>query len=75
MKVLLQDAQTKLFYAAQGRWVKEKPDALNFERVERAAQVYETENLPFAEIVIEDDNAPLSLGQAPAEAILAQAKR
>ena len=75
MKVLLQDAQTKLFYAAPGRWVKEKLEALNFERVDRAAQVYETENLPFAEIVVEDDNAPLSLGQPPAEAMLAQAKR
>ena len=75
MKVLLQDAQTKLFYAAPGRWVKDKPEALNFERVDRAAQVYETENLPFAEIVVEDDNAPLSFGQPPAEAMLAQAKR
>ena len=75
MKVLLQDAQTKLFYSGPGRWVKEKPEALNFERVDRAAQVYETENLPFAEIVIENDNSPLSMAQPSVEMALAQAKR
>jgi hypothetical protein len=65
MKVLLQDTETKLFYAGPGRWVKEKPEALNFERIERAAQVYETENYPFAEILVEDDSISMSLTESP----------
>ncbi len=61
MKVFLQDTQTKLFYAGPGHWVKERIDALDFERIDRAAQAYETENYPFAEILIEENGANLHL--------------
>jgi len=54
MKVLLQDTQTKLFYAGPGRWVKERAEAFDFERIDRAAQAYDTENYPFAEILVEE---------------------
>jgi len=70
MKVLLQDTQTKLFYAGPGRWAKDKTDALNFERIDRAAQIYDTENLPFAEILVEDDNPPLALPESAADRVV-----
>jgi len=71
MKVLLRDTQTKLLYAGPGRWVKEKPEAMNFERIDRAAHVYETENLPFAEILVEDDNSSAHFEEMPPELLMA----
>ncbi len=71
MKVLLQDTQTKLFYASPGHWVKERLEALDFERIDRAAQAYETENYPFAEILIEENGTNMQLpvtGQSPSAA-------
>ncbi len=61
MKVLLQDMQTKLYYAGPGRWVKGREEALNFEAIERAAQTYDTENYPFAEILVEGDGTKVHL--------------
>jgi hypothetical protein len=54
MKVMLQDTQTKLYYAGPGQWVKERGQAMDFERIDRAAQAYETERYPFAEILVEE---------------------
>ncbi len=71
MKVLLQDTQTKLYYAGPGRWIKERSEAYDFERIERAAQAYDSENYPFAEILIEEQGTQLQLSasqQAPAAA-------
>lgn len=61
MRVLLQDTQTKLYYAGPGRWVKERSEACDFERIERAAQAYDTENYPFAEILVEEQGTNLVL--------------
>ncbi len=61
MKVLLQDTQTKLFYAGPGRWVKERSEAYDFERIERAAQAYDSENYPFAEILVEEQGTSMIL--------------
>ncbi len=70
MRVLLQDTQTKLYYAGPGHWVKEKTEALDFERIDRAAQVYETEKYPFAEILVEthETNIGAPMGQPSATA-------
>ncbi len=70
MRVLLQDTQTKLYYAGPGHWVKEKTEALDFERIDRAAQAYETEKYPFAEILVEnqDGSVPFALHQPSAAA-------
>ncbi len=74
MKVLLQDTQTKLYYAGPGRWVKARREALNFEAIERAAQTYDTENYPFAEILVEDDGTKLHLPVAAQAAATARQK-
>ena len=74
MRVLLQDTQTKLYYAGPGRWVKERLEALDLERIDRAAQTYETENYPFAEILVEDQGNHVSLPIAPHAAFLVEAK-
>jgi hypothetical protein len=71
MKVLLQDTQTKLFYSSPGHWVKSKEEALNFEKVDRAAQAYEMENYPFAEILVEDDDPNLNAASTRQDQILA----
>ncbi len=71
MKVLLQDTQTKLFYAGPGRWVKERSEAYDFEKIERAAQAYESENYPFAEILVEEQGTNIHLSASssvPADA-------
>ena len=61
MRVLLQDTQTKLYFAGPGRWVKERFEALDLERIDRAAQTYETENYPFAEILVEEQGTNMVL--------------
>ncbi len=74
MKVLLQDTQTKLYYAGPGRWVKERQEALDLEKIERAAQAYDTENYPFAEILVEDNDTNLHLPVAESAAAIAPTK-
>ncbi len=74
MKVLLQDTQTKLYYAGPGRWVKERGEALDLEKIERAAQAYDTENYPFAEILVEDNGTNLHLPVTHSAPAVAQAK-
>jgi hypothetical protein len=64
MRVLLRDTDSKLYYASPGNWVKDKSEALNFERIDRAAQAYENESYPFAEILVEDDTANTPLSEA-----------
>ncbi len=53
MRVLLQNTQTRLYYAAPGQWTEHLANAFDFEQVERAAQVYSLEDLPYAQIILD----------------------
>ncbi len=53
MRVLLQNTLTRLYYAAPGQWTEHPAQAFDFEQVERAAQIYALENLPYAQIVLD----------------------
>jgi hypothetical protein len=55
MRVLLQNAETKLYFAGPNEWTEDTAKAVDFEHVDRASQVYATENLAYAEIVLRPD--------------------
>jgi len=50
--VLLRDKQSRAFYAGYTAWVREKREALDFERIELAEAVATAERLREAEIVL-----------------------
>ncbi len=53
MRVLLRNTDTGLYYAGPGQWSERTWDAFDFERVERAAQIYALEDVAYAQIVLE----------------------
>lgn len=53
MRVLLQNTETRLYYAGPDRWTKHALDAMDFEYVEHAARMYEIEDLAYAQIVLD----------------------
>ncbi|HZR21651.1 MAG TPA: hypothetical protein VFE51_30495 [Verrucomicrobiae bacterium] len=53
MRVLLQNTETKLFLIAPNDWTEDPLKATDFEQVENAAQVYHTQDLAYAQIVLE----------------------
>ena len=55
MRILLQNTETKLYFAGPNEWTADNSKAVNFEHIDRASQVYNTENLDYAEIVLKPD--------------------
>ncbi len=53
MRILLLNAETKLYFVGPNQWTEDPAEALDFEQIERAAQVYSAEGLTYAEIVLE----------------------
>ncbi len=57
-KVLLQNKQTRRYYAGPDHWVEDPNQALSFSDVSAAAKAFSEEDLTDAEIVIEDGTLP-----------------
>ena len=55
MRVLLQNSETKLYFAGPNEWTEDSAKALNFEHIDRATEVYANENLTYAEIVLDPE--------------------
>ncbi len=55
MRVLLQNTETKLYFAGPNEWTEDAAKAVNFEHIDRASQVYTSENLAYAEIILTPD--------------------
>ncbi len=55
MRVLLQNSETKLYFAGPNEWTDDATKAVNFEHIDRASQTYAAENLAYAEIVLEPE--------------------
>ncbi|MGH7970789.1 MAG: hypothetical protein ACREIC_18875 [Limisphaerales bacterium] len=55
MRVILQNTETKLYFAGPNEWTADTSKAVNFEDIDRASQVYNTANLAYAEIVLKPD--------------------
>lgn len=55
MRVLLQNSETKLYFAGPNEWTDDSTKAVNFEHIDRASQIYASENLAYAEIVLEPE--------------------
>jgi hypothetical protein len=53
MRVLLQNTETKLYFIDSNEWTDDPLKATNFEHVDYAAYVYQTEDLAYARIIIE----------------------
>lgn len=53
MRVLLQNTETKLFFINTNEWTNDPLKATDFEEVDRAAQAYHSQDLVYAQIVIE----------------------
>ncbi len=51
--MLLQNMDTRLFYAGPRQWIDDPTQAQNLKAIEDAAQAYVSENLINAEIVVE----------------------
>ena len=71
MRVLLQNSETKLYFAGPNEWTEDSGKALNFEHIDQATEVYANENLAYAEIVLDPeppDQAQAVIG-AGAEAL------
>jgi len=64
MRVLLQNAETHLYFIDTDQWTDDPLKATDFEEVEKAADVYETEDLAYARIVVQPGLA--SWAQQPA---------
>ena len=52
MRVLLQNSETKLYFAGPNEWTEDSTKAVDFEHIDRATEVYSNENLTYAEIVL-----------------------
>jgi hypothetical protein len=53
MRVLLQNAETKKYFVSPNDWTSDPLKATDFEEVETAAQVYHTQDVAYAQIVLE----------------------
>lgn len=53
MRVLLQNTETKLYFIGQNEWTNDPLKATDFEQVESAAEAYHTQDLAYAQIVLE----------------------
>lgn len=53
MRVLLQNTETKLYFAGPNEWTEDSSKAVDFEHVDRASEAYNTQNLNYAQIVLE----------------------
>lgn len=53
MRVLLQNTETKLYFIIPNEWTNDPAKATDFEDVENAAQVYHTQDLTYAQILLE----------------------
>lgn len=62
MRILLQNTETKLYFAGPNEWTEDTSKAINFEHIDRASQMYNTENLAYAEIVLKPD-LPVDLNE------------
>jgi len=61
MRVLLQNTETKLYYIIPNDWTNDPWKATDFEEVENAAHVYHTQDLSYAQIVLEPGLPPARL--------------
>jgi hypothetical protein len=66
MRVLLQNTETKLYLITPSEWTDDPLKATDFEEVENAAQVYHSQDLAYAQIVLEP-GLPSSRPQVIAE--------
>ena len=53
MRVLLLNTETKLYFVDPNEWTNDPLKATDFEQVERAAQAYHSQDLAYAQIVVE----------------------
>jgi hypothetical protein len=53
MRVLLQNTETKLFLIVPNDWTPDPLQATDFEEVANAAQFYHTQDLAYAQILLE----------------------
>ena len=66
MRVLLQNAETKLYFINANEWTDDPLKATDFEEVEQAVQTYDTQDLRYAKIVLEP-GSPAAWPQVLAE--------
>jgi len=69
MRVLLQNSETKLFFAGPNEWTEDSTKAINFEHIDRATEVYTSENLTYAEIVLEPERKAVEASESSADVI------
>lgn len=53
MRVLLQNAETKLYFIDANEWTDDPLKATDFQHVEHAAHIYHRQDLAYARIVVE----------------------
>jgi hypothetical protein len=53
MRVLLQNSETKLYFIDTNEWTDDPSKARDFQEIELAAQIYHTQDLAYAQIVVE----------------------
>lgn len=53
MRVLLKNAETRLYFINPNQWTDDPTKATDFEQVDLAAQVYHSRDLAYAQIVLE----------------------
>jgi hypothetical protein len=53
MRVLLQNAETKLYFIDANEWTDDPLKATDFQHVEHAAHIYHRKDLAYARIVVE----------------------
>ena len=68
MRVLLQNAETKLYFVDTNQWTDDPSKAKDFQEVENAAQIYHIHDLAYAKIVVE--SGPTEARRDPMEALL-----
>jgi hypothetical protein len=63
MRVLLQNAETKLYFIDIDKWTDDPAKAKDFEEIEHAAAMYHVKDLVYAQIVLEEGPS----GRKPAD--------
>ena len=58
MRVLLQNTETKLYFIIPNEWTNDPLKATDFEEIENAEHVYLTQDLTYAQIILEPGSAP-----------------
>jgi hypothetical protein len=56
MRVFLRSIRTGLYYAGHGGWSREQEVAVDFEEVDRAAEVWEEDHLGDVEVVLTSES-------------------